>query len=119
MEGLTRDVARASGFSGRGIAYVRAISAAPSLLRPPKVTKGLGAVIGFEDEIHAARDATKTHASRVGNFCVGRTWKAWRDWRGGDRVAADHTLVVVASRSPQGRVAPAYTLGDFGNPPNP
>jgi L-asparaginase len=30
--------------------------------------QGLGAVIVFEDEIHAARDATKTHASRTGTF---------------------------------------------------
>ncbi len=29
---------------------------------------GLGAVIVFEGEIHAARDATKQHASRVGTF---------------------------------------------------
>jgi L-asparaginase len=29
---------------------------------------GLGALVVFEDEIHAARDVTKTHASRVGTF---------------------------------------------------
>lgn len=29
---------------------------------------GLGALVVFEQEIHAARDATKTHASRVGTF---------------------------------------------------
>jgi L-asparaginase len=31
-----------------------------------KEAKGLGAVIVFEDEIHAAREAAKTHSSRVG-----------------------------------------------------
>jgi L-asparaginase len=38
-------------------------------------TKGLGAVIAFEDEIHAARDATKMHASRVGAFASAEQWK--------------------------------------------
>jgi L-asparaginase len=33
-----------------------------------KTTKELGAVIVFEDEIHAARDATKMDSSRVGSF---------------------------------------------------
>ncbi|MGF7206653.1 L-asparaginase [Skermanella aerolata] len=31
-------------------------------------TQGLGAMIVFGQEIHAARDATKTHASRLGTF---------------------------------------------------
>jgi L-asparaginase len=38
------------------------------LVAASKEAKGLGAVIVFEDEIHAARDATKMHTSRVGTF---------------------------------------------------
>jgi L-asparaginase len=38
------------------------------LVAASKEAKGLGAVIVFEDEIHAARDAAKTHSSRVGAF---------------------------------------------------
>jgi L-asparaginase len=38
------------------------------LVAASKEAKGLGAVIVFEDEIHAARDAARTHSSRVGAF---------------------------------------------------
>jgi L-asparaginase len=38
------------------------------LVAASNVAKGLGAVIVFEDEIHAARDTTKMHTSRVGAF---------------------------------------------------
>jgi len=38
------------------------------LVATAEAAKGLGALIVFEDEIHAARDATKVHASRVGTF---------------------------------------------------
>ena len=38
------------------------------LVAAAKPAQGLGALIVFEDEIHAARDATKTHTSRVGTF---------------------------------------------------
>lgn len=38
------------------------------LVAASDAAKGLGAVIVFEDEIHAARDATKSHSSRVGAF---------------------------------------------------
>jgi L-asparaginase len=38
------------------------------LVAASESAKGLGAVIVFEDEIHAARDATKMHTSRVGAF---------------------------------------------------
>lgn len=38
------------------------------LVAAAKATVGLGTTIVFEDEIHAARDATKTHASRAGTF---------------------------------------------------
>jgi L-asparaginase len=142
--------------------------------------KGLGAVIVFEDEIHAARDATKTHASRVGTFASTERGKLGEidgarvivsrrimrqppvpasgietrvdlvkasmgaDGRFIDyavatgsrgivleafgrgnatlgmteavgRAVARGALVVVASRSPQGRVAPTYTGGGGGH----
>jgi L-asparaginase len=38
------------------------------LVAASESAKGLAAVIVFEDEIHAARDATKMHTSRVGAF---------------------------------------------------
>jgi L-asparaginase len=38
------------------------------LVAASEEANGLGAVIAFEDEIHAARDATKMHSSRVGAF---------------------------------------------------
>jgi L-asparaginase len=38
------------------------------LVAASESAKGLGAVIIFEDEIHAARDATKMHTSQVGAF---------------------------------------------------
>jgi L-asparaginase len=38
------------------------------LVAASNAAKGLGAVIVFEDEIHAARDTTKMHTSRVGAF---------------------------------------------------
>jgi L-asparaginase len=38
------------------------------LVAASEASKGLGALIVFEDEIHAARDATKVHTSRVGTF---------------------------------------------------
>ena len=37
--------------------------------------RGLGATIVFEQEIHAARDATKVHAARVGTFASGEHGK--------------------------------------------
>jgi L-asparaginase len=40
-----------------------------------EAARGLGAVIVFEQEIHAARDATKLHASRVGTFWSGEHGK--------------------------------------------
>jgi L-asparaginase len=38
------------------------------LVAASKEAKGLGAVIVFEDEIHAARDVTKMHSSRADAF---------------------------------------------------
>ncbi len=37
--------------------------------------RGLGAIISFEQEFHAARDVTKTHASRVDTFASGEHGK--------------------------------------------
>ena len=41
------------------------------LVAAAQPTRGLGTVILFEQEIHAARDATKRHTSRVGTFHSG------------------------------------------------
>ncbi len=38
-------------------------------------TTGLGAIISFEQDFHAARDVTKTHASRVDSFASGEHGK--------------------------------------------
>lgn len=150
------------------------------LVAASKAAKGLGAVIVFEDEIHAARDATKMHSSRVGAFAsaehgklgeiddaavIVSRWTIRRDpipaaaietkvdlvkacmgadgrfidyavetgsraivlegfGRGNATLAMTEavgravmrgTLVAVASRSPQGRVAPIYTGGGGGH----
>lgn len=45
----------------RNLADAIRVAAAPE-------ARGLGAMIVFEQELHAARDATKVHASRVGTF---------------------------------------------------
>ena len=41
-------------------------------------TRGLGAMIAFEQDFHAARDVTKTHASRVDTFASGSTGSSGR-----------------------------------------
>jgi L-asparaginase len=46
----------------------RATLNAAILVAASEASKGLGALIVFEDEIHAARDSTKVHTSRVGTF---------------------------------------------------
>jgi L-asparaginase len=151
------------------------------LVAASESAKGLGAVIVFEGEIHAARDATKTHSSRIGTFasaehgklgeiddaavilsrrtirqqhpvlvatiesrvdlvkaCMGADGR-FIDYavetgsraliveafgRGNATLAMTEavrravkrgTLVAVASRSPQGRVAPTYTGGGGGH----
>jgi len=150
------------------------------LVAASDAAKGLGPVIVFEDEIHAARDATKTHSSRVGTFssaehgklgeidgaavivsrrtirrdpiaaaaieskvdlvkaCMGADGR-FIDYavetgsrgvvleafgRGNATLAMTQAvaravqrgaLVAVASRSPQGRVAPTYTGGGGGH----
>jgi L-asparaginase len=150
------------------------------LVAASREAKGLGSVIVFEDEIHAARDATKIHSSRVGTFgsaehgklgeiddeavvvsrrtirqrpvlltaietrvdlvkaCMGadgrfidyavetgsRAFVVEAFGRGNTTLAMTEavaravkrgTLVAVASRSPQGRVAPTYTGGGGGH----
>ena len=40
-----------------------------------EATRGLGAMISFEQDFHAARDVTKTHASRVDTFASGEHGK--------------------------------------------
>ena len=149
------------------------------LVAATDAARGLGALIVFEDEIHAARDATKTHSSRVGTFasaehgklgevdgatvivsrrtirhppiqatviemrvdlvkaCLGtdgrfvdyavetgvrglvveafgrgNATRAMTEAVG--RAVQRGTIVAVASRSPQGRVAPVYTGGGGG-----
>ena len=52
----------------RNLAQAIRVAAAPAAC-------GLGTVIVFEGEIHAARDATKLHASRVGTFWSGEHGK--------------------------------------------
>jgi L-asparaginase len=52
----------------RNLAEAIRIAASPS-------TRGLGAVIAFEQDFHAARDVTKTHASRVDTFRSGEHGK--------------------------------------------
>jgi L-asparaginase len=52
----------------RNIADAVRIAASPSAI-------GLGAMIAFEQEFHAARDVTKTHTSRVDTFASGEHGK--------------------------------------------
>jgi L-asparaginase len=52
----------------RNIADAVRIAASPAAI-------GLGAMIAFEQEFHAARDVTKTHASRVDTFASGEHGK--------------------------------------------
>jgi L-asparaginase len=52
----------------RNIADAVRIAASPA-------TIGLGAMIAFEQEFHAARDVTKTHTSRVDTFASGEHGK--------------------------------------------
>jgi L-asparaginase len=52
----------------RNIADAVRIAASPA-------TVGLGAIIAFEQEFHAARDVTKTHTSRVDTFASGEHGK--------------------------------------------
>jgi L-asparaginase len=150
------------------------------LVAASREAKGFGSVIVFEDEIHAARDATKMHTSRVGTFASGEHGKLGeiddgavivsrrtirqppvpltaietrvdlvKACMGADGRFVDYavetgsralvveafgrgnttlamteavgravkrgTLVAVASRSPQGRVAPNYTGGGGGH----
>lgn len=59
--GAQRHADEPDGDGPRNLADAIRVAAAPQ-------ARGLGALILFEQEFHAARDATKTHASRVGTF---------------------------------------------------
>jgi L-asparaginase len=52
----------------RNLAQAITVAAAPE-------ARGLGAMVVFEGELHAARDAAKLHASRVGTFWSGEHGK--------------------------------------------
>lgn len=59
--GAQRHAAEADADGPRNLADSIRVAASPA-------ARGLGAVIVFEGEIHAARDVTKVHAYRVGTF---------------------------------------------------
>jgi L-asparaginase len=59
--GAQRHAAETDADGPRNLADSIAVAASPSM-------QGLGATIVFEGEIHAARDVTKMHASRVATF---------------------------------------------------
>ncbi len=59
--GSQRHADEPDGDGPRNLADAIRVAAAPQ-------ARGLGVLILFEQEFHAARDATKTHASRVGTF---------------------------------------------------
>jgi L-asparaginase len=59
--GAQRHADEPDGDGPRNLADAIRVAAAPQ-------ARGLGTLILFEQEFHAARDATKTHASRVGTF---------------------------------------------------
>src|SRR5712692_2193092 len=65
------------------------------------VSAGLGAMICFNDELHAARDVTKTHTSAVQTFQSQRPRQAWTDrWR-----SRRHRPAAVATPALRGRAA--------------
>ncbi len=59
--GAQRHAAEPDADGPRNLADAILVAASPAM-------RGTGAVIVFEGEIHAARDVTKVHASRVGTF---------------------------------------------------
>lgn len=59
--GAQRHADEPDGDGPRNLADAIRVAVAPQ-------ARGLGTVVLFEQEFHAARDATKTHASRVGTF---------------------------------------------------
>ena len=59
--GAQRHAAEADADGPRNLADSIRVAASPS-------ARGLGAVVVFDGEIHAARDVTKVHACRVGTF---------------------------------------------------
>ncbi|MEK0084098.1 asparaginase [Benzoatithermus flavus] len=66
--GAQRHAQESDSDGPRNLAQAIRVAAAPE-------ARGLGAMIVFEGELHAARDATKLHASRVGTFWSGEHGK--------------------------------------------
>jgi L-asparaginase len=66
--GAQRHAEEADSDGPRNLAQSIRVAAAPA-------ARGLGAMIVFEGELHAARDAAKLHASRVGTFWSGEHGK--------------------------------------------
>lgn len=69
--------------------------------------RGLGAVILFDQEFHAARDATKTHAYRAGTFTSMEHGKLGEI--DGDCIIV-HRRPVLRATIPTGRIEPAVDL---------
>lgn len=69
--------------------------------------QGLGAVILFDQEFHAARDATKTHAYRVGTFTSMEHGKLGEI--DGERIAL-HRRPLLRTTIPAARIEPAVDL---------
>jgi L-asparaginase len=98
--GAQRHADEADGDGPRNLADAIRVAAAPE-------ARGLGAVVLFEQEIHAARDVTKRHSARVGTFYSGEH---------GQLGEVDGELVIV-QRQPRlrrsfavGRIEPAVDL---------
>ena len=72
-----------------------------------EATRGLGAMIAFEQDFHAARDVTKTHASRVDTFASGEHGKLGEI--DGERVAV-YRRPVLRRNFEADRVEPAVEL---------
>lgn len=66
--GAQRHAQESDSDGPRNLAQAIRVAAAPE-------ARGLGPMIVFEGELHAARDATKLHASRVGTFWSGEHGK--------------------------------------------
>ncbi|MBO0902841.1 asparaginase [Jiella sonneratiae] len=84
----------------------RNIAAAVRLAAAP-TARGLGTTILFEDDFHAARDATKTHASRTDTFRSGEHGKLGEV--DGDRVLVHRRPVLRRTYAPE-RIEPEVHL---------
>lgn len=84
----------------------RNIGDAVRLAASPKA-QGLGAMILFEQEFHAARDVTKTHASRVNTFASGEHGKLGEI---DDEMVSVHRLPVLRRTYSPSRIEPDVEL---------